>query len=540
MLRRLPATGLVLLFGAALPAAAQPSEVTMRLKGGGYQISGQLKSFDGARYVIVARSYGTLSFDARRFDCVGTGCAVVQRRAALATTAPGAAARAAASVAAPLDTFSVQGSNTIGTNLMPALVRAWAASRGASVTPVVGADPREIKFQLRDARGAVLTTVDLGRHGSATAFPALESGAAVLGMSDRPISDEEAQRLPPGVAGMRRVEHEHVIGLDGIMVIVSPESPVVSLSLDQIARIFAGQIKDWSELDLPPGKIKVVSVEKKTGTFSIFNNTVLKPRNLDIGAEAELLLGNDAVADAVANDPNAIGITSFAYQRDAKPVNLEMSCGLVARPSKFAVKTGEYPLARQLYLYNARAVTQPSALSLLRFAMSEAAQKVVVDNQFIDQSVDSLDLGDQAGRITYALNASGQDFDMQQMRKLLSELNEARRLSYTLRFNSGSSELDARSQQDLVRLAEAMTEGELKGKTVFLIGFTDAVGSLASNTTLSQRRANIVRASLARQLGNRFDQRLLQARGYGPLAPVACNDNPEGLRLNRRVEVWVR
>jgi len=29
-------------------------------------------------------------------------------------------------------------------------------------------------------------------------------------------------------------------------------------------------------------------------------------------------------------------------------------------------------------------------------------------------------------------------------------------------------------------------------------------------------------------------------KGYGPLAPIICNDNAEHRQINRRIEVWVK
>ena len=65
-------------------------------------------------------------------------------------------------------------------------------------------------------------------------------------------------------------------------------------------------------------------------------------------------------------------------------------------------------------------------------------------------------------------------------------------------------------------------------------GFTDSVGSEASNQALSMRRANAVRAALVSQ-GVSGDR--LRTQGYGEAFPVAGNDDADGRRSNRRVEV---
>jgi len=73
--------------------------------------------------------------------------------------------------------------------------------------------------------------------------------------------------------------------------------------------------------------------------------------------------------------------------------------------------------------------------------------------------------------------------------------------------------------------------------TIALVGHTDASGSLAANTALSERRAEAV----AEVLINRFavDPARVEAKGVGFLAPRATNQTEEGRQKNRRVEVIV-
>lgn len=67
-------------------------------------------------------------------------------------------------------------------------------------------------------------------------------------------------------------------------------------------------------------------------------------------------------------------------------------------------------------------------------------------------------------------------------------------------------------------------------------GFTDNVGSAASNQVLSERRATSVREALI-QMG--VNGRQLSSRGHGEMDPQASNDDAAGRQINRRVEVLV-
>jgi len=517
-------------------------EVTLRMKGGGFELKGRLKAYEGGRFVIDNRVFGTMTLDAANMECIGAGC----------PTAPSPTPAPAVAAAPPLtgpsittgvrsNTIGIHGSNVVGWELMPALIRGYTASIGGAIVTIAGANPLEERYRLTSPRGGETGIFDLKRYGTHTAFNSLEDGSAQIGMASRPINDEEVGRLARiGTPNVRTPQHEHVLALDGLLVIVSQDNPAVSLSIDHIAKIFSGQLSDWSQVGLPPGKINVYSVSRQSGTFSTFNALVLQRRNLALAPSAQLLLSNAEVSDAVAADPNGIGLVSFAFLRNAKGLNIENSCGLITRPSIFTVKTEEYPLTRRLFLYTTARPTHLHTQGLITYALSKQAQPVIADAQFVDQSPDSLGFDDQGGRIAYALNAPNEDFDIAQMRQLIADMNGARRLSITFRFRTGAFELDTKARADIDRLAELLGTPELRGKWVSLLGFADAVGPYQANGTLSLRRATQVRDTLFAVTKGAVKPSLVVHKGYSELAPVACNDQQEGRNLNRRVEVWVR
>ena len=92
----------------------------------------------------------------------------------------------------------------------------------------------------------------------------------------------------------------------------------------------------------------------------------------------------------------------------------------------------------------------------------------------------------------------------------------------------------------MTRLAALLQTPDFAGKKILLAGFTDTNGAkFQSNFTHSYKRSAQVRTGLLAASGQKLDHRAMLVKGYGPLAPVACND-AEGSRLNRRVEVWVQ
>ena len=116
---------LVMLAAMAGATAANAAEVTLKMKGGDFSVTGDLLSADSAKYSIQSKSFGVMSLDATRFDCEGPGCPKV------GVAVPVAAIAGKAAV--PLDGhIQLIGSNTIGGQLMPSLVQAYLQSQGMS------------------------------------------------------------------------------------------------------------------------------------------------------------------------------------------------------------------------------------------------------------------------------------------------------------------------------------------------------------------------------------------------------------------------
>lgn len=158
----------MVLIGAG-PADAE--DLRLRLKGGGFEVTGKLKSYQGNRYIIDSPAFGVMSIDADRFDCLEGACPSGGRVAALDAT-PAVAPRP---VQSDRDII-VAGSNTIGNALMPALIEKYAARQGYEATRVVGTDPLDLDFQLKDSNGNRAGSIRLERHGSSTSFRELDSG----------------------------------------------------------------------------------------------------------------------------------------------------------------------------------------------------------------------------------------------------------------------------------------------------------------------------------------------------------------------------
>src|SRR5271165_2880332 len=119
----------------------------------------------------------------------------------------------------------LSGSNTIGAGLAPALAEEFLKHQGATeVKTLAGDRDDEVRVQGILPGERAPKAIEIHAHGSATAFVDLANGQADIGMASRKIKPEESVQLAP-LGDMSSPACEHILGLDGIAVIVSRKNP---------------------------------------------------------------------------------------------------------------------------------------------------------------------------------------------------------------------------------------------------------------------------------------------------------------------------
>ena len=114
-------------------------------------------------------------------------------------------------------------------------------------------------------------------------------------------------------------------------------------------------------------------------------------------------------------------------------------------------------------------------------------------------------------------------------------LKEPVTITLDVEFDTGKSNIKARYDNDIKKVADFMTEHP---QTIAVIeGHTDNVGSRAKNVRLSQARANNVRNYLVKKF--KIKSARLKAKGYGPDKPIADNATVDGRQQNRRVDAVI-
>ena len=192
--------------------------------------------------------------------------------------------------------------------------------------------------------------------GSGEGIAALLHGMTDVGMTSRPLSPKERAFATSKGIDLSLSE----LALDGVAIIVHPANPLTELDVDQLRRIWSGQLAQWTELGGASGNIQPLGRAEGSGTAEVFAERVL--REGGDGSAARKLPTNEAIVAEVAAQPHAIGYTGLGALRGASDrvrvlaVRAAPHSPSVA-PNLDAVRSGSYPLTRTLLLVNVGAPT---------------------------------------------------------------------------------------------------------------------------------------------------------------------------------------
>lgn len=197
--------------------------------------------------------------------------------------------------------------------------------------------------------------------GSSGGIKAVSSGTCDIGLSSRALKDEEVNE---GLVGT-------VLAYDGIAMIVNPENPVEDLDLETIAKIYTGEITNWSEIGGNDAEIVLIGREAGSGTRSGFEEIV---GVVDACQYRQELTSTGDVITAVASNPNAIGYASLASVKDT--VKALKVAGVA--PTEETVKDGTYVIQRPFVLVTKEGVERSeTAQAFFDYALSPDANEVL-------------------------------------------------------------------------------------------------------------------------------------------------------------------
>lgn len=197
--------------------------------------------------------------------------------------------------------------------------------------------------------------------GSGSGITAVSEGRCDIGLSSRALKDDEK------ASGLK----ETILAYDGIAIIVNPQSKVEDLTVEQIKKIYTGEITNWSEVGGADGEIVLIGREAGSGTRDGFESITDTKDKCKYRQE---LTSTGDVITTVAQNPNAIGYASLASVKDTVKA---LKVGGVT-PSEDTVKDGSYVVQRPFVLVTKEGTPlSETAQKFFDYATSSSASEII-------------------------------------------------------------------------------------------------------------------------------------------------------------------
>lgn len=277
----------------------------------------------------------------------------------------GVALVAAATGCSQTATSSVAGtSSTAGTSASEASSAEASATEELSGTLSMNGSTSMEKV-IKAVNGAFMeknkgVTVNLNLTGSGTGIQEASEGKCDIGNSSRKLKDEEAEKLDATV-----------VGLDGIALVVNPVNKLEDITLQDLAKVYSGEITNWKELGGDDKSIVVIGREDGSGTRDGFESIVMGDKEPKYAQELE---STGSVINAVATTDGAIGYASLANVDET--VKALKVGGIEATEEN--VKSGAYEVQRPFICATLKGSDNKLVKAYLDFILSEEGQALVL------------------------------------------------------------------------------------------------------------------------------------------------------------------
>jgi phosphate transport system substrate-binding protein len=216
--------------------------------------------------------------------------------------------------------------------------------------------------------------------GSGTGISDLINQTNDLAMSSRPMKDEEIDQAKANGVDPVAI----CFAFDGLAVIVHENNPVQELTIEQIGKIFAGEITNWSEVGGNNAPISLYGRQSTSGTYVFFRDNVVQG---DYSPTMQNMPGTSQIVEGVRADETGIGYSAIGYVKGASGIKAldvatEEGAPYISPLNDEKVFAGEYALTRPLFQF-VNGKPGGALKQFIEFQLSAAGQDIVVNEGFL-------------------------------------------------------------------------------------------------------------------------------------------------------------
>ncbi|WP_425456666.1 PstS family phosphate ABC transporter substrate-binding protein [Aliikangiella marina] len=313
--------------------------------------------------------------------------------------------------------------------------------------------------------------IDIRAHGSSTGFKALTEQSTEIAMSSRSIKNSELDSL---TATFGKVD-EHPIALDALAIVTYQDNPIEALTIEQIAKIFSGEISNWSQLGGEDQAIYLFSRDNNSGTWDTFKSLVLKPFDVKLSDRSARFESSAELVNRVVSNKGAVGFVGVAYVGESKLLKVAANDKSPAtQPSGYTIGTEDYALSRKLYFYTTGTKRSEMALKFIEFVTQNEGQK----------------LADDVGLISYyPTSYRPKNLDKQTPLRYRELAATGRRITVNFA-NDVKAEEESKESRDLQRLQNFAFNNP--GKKIVLVDFSNSPRLAEIRTKLEDNAISVL------------------------------------------------
>ena len=191
-----------------------------------------------------------------------------------------------------------------------------------------------------------------------------------------PSEDDKEYAASKGV----ELELNKVVN-EAFVFFINKDNPVESLTIEQIQKIYTGEITNWSEVGGNDAEIIAYQRPVNSGSQTAMENLVMQGLKLKEATTEDIAHGMSDIIDVVSDYDNGANSIRYSYYYYANTMYLGENIKMVSvegvAPSNKTIQKEEYPIMTAYYAVTRKGDTNENTLKLLEAMLSPRGQKVV-------------------------------------------------------------------------------------------------------------------------------------------------------------------
>lgn len=515
------------------PGALLAQQVELRSSDEFISVEGEIIGFNGVM-LSVETSVGQVSVPASEVICYGEGCLTAianpdfgLTEAAFDGVEPGGDAEQREALT---DDFVISFESPRLNAIYRTITSAFAVTGPSSSRVQLGPTGQ---ITLQNEAGNETATVALGGTGD-------PSDLQISTVSLRGTAEVAYPGPMDWVTGTQLTRQ--LVGLDAFAVIAASNVGIDSISVDQLADIYAGDLTNWSQLGGADLNILPLQLPANSPLRNEIVELIMEPRGKSIASDVLTMADEAGLALSVNQFPGSVSVVSVDRAADNNTLSVSGSCAFGVAPTPFNIVSGDYPLIRPAMVTYDRAPNTSLLTALFDSAATDTTQDLLAREDLSKHGGMMQDSGIKNTRLNLLLSGTFDSIERPVAAEMFQVLFEADRLSPTMSGGAASAAEGALNRAMMHDLTDMMRDPEFAGREVIFAGFGDSINGSQDAIDASARAAADMLAAFrqfATGVINSSDL-TLTSFGFGNVSPATCYEGQVPGQAKTRVEVWVR